>query len=352
MKCWLSFTIVLLIASAVGAQDVGPRPVRVFPTNDVDRTFKVAFTADGERLLTSGMRGVKIWNVNEADLSFTFTGHDEYVRALAISPDDELVVSGDYSGKVVVWSLTDTQILHVLESSPGHITSAPEIVSLAFAPNGRWIAGAPFDALTRIWDAQTGEVLHVLDHASAGRIESVAFSPDSTELMTAVSLSVWTWDAPTGELIVRRATAGPYPRINHQPYGADYSADGRFVILTHRNVVRGDDLHDETHVLSADSWETLGIFEGGGLRNTDKSFVMSPDSSKLLTASRNGLVRVWDVFSGELLLLFQSTSGEIYSVDVSADWKWLALGGYREVTLWDLQDLLLRSSVEVWNEYP
>lgn len=51
MKGCISFAIVVLIAPTVGAQDVEPQPVQVLPAYDVHRTYKVAFTADGERVL-------------------------------------------------------------------------------------------------------------------------------------------------------------------------------------------------------------------------------------------------------------------------------------------------------------
>ena len=62
--------------------------------------------------------------------------------------------------------------------------------------------------------------------------------------------------------------------------------------------------------------------EGGA---TSLSF--SPDSARLFTAGYDGRVRVWDVQTGRKRADSQVATGTIWSLDVSADSRWLAAGG-------------------------
>lgn len=67
-----------------------------------------------------------------------------------------------------------------------------------------------------------------------------------------------------------------------------------------------------------------------------KSIRFSPDDQILATADSNGIVRVWETFSGKLLL--EKANGGGRQIAFSPDGKTIALGGYYnpQIILWDL----------------
>ena len=54
---------------------------------------------------------------------------------------------------------------------------------VAFSPNGKWVATASADHTTKLWDAATGDEISTIEHT--GIVNCVAFSPNGTQLATA-----------------------------------------------------------------------------------------------------------------------------------------------------------------------
>ena len=55
----------------------------------------------------SADKTVRLWNPDSGAALKTLTGHTDYVYAVAISPDGNLVASGGYDGEVKVWKVAD-----------------------------------------------------------------------------------------------------------------------------------------------------------------------------------------------------------------------------------------------------
>ena len=52
------------------------------------------------------------------------SGHTDQVYALAISPDGNLVASGDWKGDVKIWKVADGTVVKAFNGSPGLVTAA------------------------------------------------------------------------------------------------------------------------------------------------------------------------------------------------------------------------------------
>ena len=62
---------------------------------------------------------VRVWNTESGAPVRTLTGHSDWVYALAISPDGNLVASGSWNGEVKVWKLADGSVVKAFNASPG-----------------------------------------------------------------------------------------------------------------------------------------------------------------------------------------------------------------------------------------
>lgn len=81
------------------------------------------------------------------------SGHTNWVRSLAISPDGQWAASGSDDCTVRVWDLASGESRSVLQRHDQYVAS------VAIADSGRLILSASTDGTVRLWDAQTSELI-------------------------------------------------------------------------------------------------------------------------------------------------------------------------------------------------
>ncbi len=71
-------------------------------------------------LFTCGAdQAVKVWNADNFQAVRTLPGHTDWVYALAVSPDGNLVAAGSYTGDVKVWKVADGAVAKEFNATPG-----------------------------------------------------------------------------------------------------------------------------------------------------------------------------------------------------------------------------------------
>lgn len=153
----------------------------------------LAFTSNGSDLAVANGDIIRIRQVESQRFVLTLSGEGSF-SSLALSPDGQVLASGDNSNTVVLWDLQSGEVLHKLIPNAGIDSSPAALVwHVAFSPDGRLLASAGGDKTVRVWDVSSGELLATLTEHTAA-VTSLAFSPDGRWLATgSLDASVVLW---------------------------------------------------------------------------------------------------------------------------------------------------------------
>jgi WD40 repeat protein len=101
----------------------------------------LAVTRDGQRILSgSSDKVLRVWDVETQQSIAEWVGHDGSILCIAMSPDDQLVASGDREGRIVIREMKEGQIKAFHRDCSGRC----ELAS-AFLQTGR---SSPLDMMT------------------------------------------------------------------------------------------------------------------------------------------------------------------------------------------------------------
>ena len=175
---------------------------------------EVAFSHDGQHLATAGQH-VKLWEVNTQTEIATLQ-HDEYVWALAFSPDGQFLAAGDGEGTVKIWDVQERQVISQLEGDTVRVDA------LVFSPDGRTLASAGYNGLIKLWAVSDWALLGSLQNR--GTAYTLDFFPDGKALASAGHAAVTLWSVESGEEIASLTGHSAWV------YGVAFSADGKTLV--------------------------------------------------------------------------------------------------------------------------
>src|SRR5262249_20451117 len=149
------------------------------------RSAAMALSHDGTKLLTSSdyasgdkYKPAKLWDVATGRLLKTLSEHSYEVTAVAFSPDDALLFTGDAGGRGVLSDAASSEARRRMNAHTGKIAAA------AFLPDGERLLTASNDRTVAQWDVKTGKenAPLVLKHGDA--VLSLALLPKNRQALT------------------------------------------------------------------------------------------------------------------------------------------------------------------------
>ena len=148
----------------------------------------VAITPDGKQAVSaSSDRTLIIWDLQSGTLLKTLAGHTQHVNAVAITPSGKKAVSGASDNTLKIWNLQSGTLLKTLIE---HIAS---VGSVAITPDGQQAVSASEDGTLKVWNLQSGTLLKTLRGHRAS-VRGVAITPDGRQVVSASedgTLKVW-----------------------------------------------------------------------------------------------------------------------------------------------------------------
>lgn len=266
----------------------------------------IALSRDGSLLATDGgYNQIQLWDWQSSQLNATLTGHNSEVNALAISPNKQILVSGDQQGQAIIWNLRTGQIANTLTRSRPNL--ANPINSVAITANGQTLITASNQGI-ELWDINTGRL--VLTLPESGEANAIAISPDSRTLVSGhLDNTVKLWNLLNGNL-VQTLEAGErgfiVESVAISPDGQTIAA-GSYRELRLWNLERG--IRQRTIVAHCDLCYVYDL-------------AFTPDGTGIISTSEDG-TKIWNIADGTLL---RTLDGSAKSLALSGD-RTLILGG-------------------------
>lgn len=293
--------------------------------------------------------GAAIWDVTSKREVARFPAHSA-VRSVTFTPDAKYLVVGGADNRARVWHIEGKeQVLEVLHDG--------SVATVAVSPDGKLLATGANDSTASVWDIVTGsEVLRAVDD---GAITSVAVSPDGTLLATGSArgrIRVWDmkpvnrgvsvthggviWSAAfsdTGGLLATTSTHGTTivtstagVELFRMESRGDQLAAGELAQPEIGEVAIGEGGDLVAVILdsgSATVWDTreqrqvVRVVHGG----KGSAVAVAKHRKLLATGGDDGIVRVWDLPSGNLRGEYKLGS-RISALRFSVGGTWLAVG--------------------------
>ena len=173
----------------------------------------VAFSPDGELLATAGQH-IKLWDIRTQNEIATLQ-HDEYVWALAFSPNGQFLAAGDGEGSVKIWDIQEREVVAELQGDTVTVNA------LAFSPDGRTLASAGYKGLIKLWAVSDWTLLGTLENS--GTVFDLDFAPDGKALVSTGHAVVTLWSVESGEEITTLTGHSTWVR------GVAFASDGKTI---------------------------------------------------------------------------------------------------------------------------
>jgi len=237
---------------------------------------------------------IKIWDINAETEIRTCYGHDNDVTSVSFSPDATQAISGDLDGIIILWNISDCQIIH-------RFSNQNEVKSVSWSPNGLYALSAHDNGMVKLWDIDTKQEIRTFA-GHTDQVSDVSFSPDSSKALSASKdTTIKLWDVETGTEI--RTFAGHTKWV----VSAAFSSDGLFVVSSSfDNTIRRWNIQTGEQIIVSDQiWAS------------DVSFVQ--DSNFAISGGKDQILKVWNLETGQTVCDFQGHTGTITSVAVSKD---------------------------------
>ena len=277
----------------------------------------MSFAGNGEYLVSIGTRGVHVWRVEDSKLLATMKA--EHVLCVDFSADGKWIAAGTFWGDVIVW---DAKIYKEIFTT-WNIGNA--IRGVDFSPDSSRLV-ALCDDTVAVWSVATRErVVGPLRHENY--VLAAKYSPKGDRIATATQKYVRIYDSNDGRLL-KDIPVQVTARYNT---GLLWSNNDLFVISDIK--IKQIDASTGSTI-----WE-LPIPNASG----NSSCIAIPRHGKFIAYSANNrTVTFWDTSTHKQCGLVRDPQ-DIYSIALSPDGRFLAIGGgHEKITIKRLSRITVR----------
>ncbi|MEM7531224.1 MAG: hypothetical protein AAF639_03535 [Chloroflexota bacterium] len=274
-----------------------------------DTINSVSFSPDGLRVISgSSDSTVCVWNAmtGKRQALLNVQNNRNHIHSVGFNPNGDQIVAGGFC-TIQVWDWQRGKML-LKESNHGTVYAA------AFSPDGQWLVASCENEKIRTWDAVKRQELSHLNHPSyLGDIKSIAFSPDSQQI-------VFVSGSPDNIARIQNVPTGgdgiSLQVISDSICSPRFSPSGNQIAGGNSNRIQ---------LWDAKSGEAVAHLDGHSCRVNSVEF--TPDGEKIISGSSDGTIRVWKAHSSEKAIRLSKPVGTVIWVEFSPDGERILICG-------------------------
>lgn len=266
--------------------------IRSFSTQPLESTAS-AIRADTKVLASNGSdHAIRLWNLETGNLMLTLKGHTAPLAAIAFSSDGKRLASVDRNLKGNVWDVAKGKIVRSFLGY--HVAFSPNGQLLAMAGEPKVVNSSPaveFTPTLTVWNFETGKKLHTIATDHPDMIYSLAFSRDGKTLATG-STDVTLWDVATGKKL-STFSAGQSTGVSNR---IALSPDGKTIARgSNEGVIRIWDVGTKQllHTFSNPPLTDPNNHDGFPSPATIYGLIFAPEADSVISGASDGVIRIW-----------------------------------------------------------
>ncbi|WGD49439.1 c-type cytochrome [Bradyrhizobium sp. CB1650] len=274
----------------------------------------LAVSPDGESLLSGSFDTAAIrWSLKSDTANEVLRYHVDAVNVVAFLRDGRMITAGA-DARIAVWTAGRQHPDQLLEGHTG------PVAALDVSPDGSKLASASWDHSVRLWSLTDGSSRAFEGHAQ--NVNGVAFAPDGKSLVSVgYDLTLRIWRLPEGQSETVALPAPPNA-VAVAPDGEIVvaGADGKLRMLTADGGPSGEVAAGSASIIALALSDDGALIAAAGIGGTVAiverksrsvlrtlvgpgfpvwSVVFLRDAATLVTGGADGKIRRWNVQSGE-----------------------------------------------------
>ena len=275
----------------------------------------LALTPDDRRLLSGGQLeggesfSLRLWNLDRGELVATRTNGQSAVWSAAFTPDGRRVVSACGDGSLRVWDP------HAMRLERAIATPAPP-TCVAISPDGRTVYAGGWDNQVHSWSLDSGApgIEYPVKEGGSFGLTAVVASPDSRRLVGSIGYDLKVWDV-TGAFV--RTLKGHKDDV----HALSFFPDGRRVLSASQD--------GTLKVWDLDAGTLLQSFGNEAANYSLFAAAVAPDGHRIAGAGSKGNIYIWDTLkpSDAPFVIAGAHKSDINALAFSTDGEQLASGG-------------------------
>ena len=257
--------------------------------------WAVAFSANGEYLLSGGDEGVRLWRAEDGEQMAT-----RNVRCLAVSEDGKWVAAGTWVGGVSVWDA------ETCERVFSHREDSRDINAVDFSPDSTRLVSGSDNQKAIIWDIATHKRVQTLDHERP--VFAAKYSSQGDRIATGTIDFVRVWDNDGHLLETMKVGVTPYHNT-----GLLWSDNHIFVVF-------------DSKIKQFEASTGSPVSEWSVPNSDEYSCIALPKHGKFIAHTTKRTITFWDTTTHSQFSHTEHTQ-DIRSIAISPDDWFLAIGG-------------------------